>query len=516
LGEREFKALAPLPPRRFSRQIWAIIALLVLLQAGLVGIVVFLNHNANQRLEEENAEADRRLQEAMAEADRLDPHWRLEEIQARRAVLRDQENAAQVVIVVKKLMPPRWPSWDYPPSEDPQGRAEEERRTLQDSFEKLEPPAQLHERQITALRTELKRARTALVEARKLVDLPNGRHAVTYAPDYLSTAFPHIQDARDSTTLLVQDALLRAQEQDVAGALVSCRGAFNAARSIGDEPSLIAQLVRLACRGVALARLERTLAQGQARETSLAAFQKLLDKEGQVPLLLIGVRGERAGLNRLMHYLETGDPIKNAEYLRALRGFGKEEKDVPPLSPAEIKTQHAALLRYLTQGVEIAKLPLKEQARRFSRLEADIKNQSHLVRLLAPALIKFAEAFQRGQAQLRCAVVALAVERYRLAHQGRWPDSLAPLVPGYLARVPTDPFDGTPLRFRRNDAGVVIYSVGPDGKDNGGRIDRDRPREPGTDMGFQLWEMAKRRQPAQPFPPRPPGPPNIILPLGPR
>jgi hypothetical protein len=67
--------------------------------------------------------------------------------------------------------------------------------------------------------------------------------------------------------------------------------------------------------------------------------------------------------------------------------------------------------------------------------------------------------------------VALAVERYRLAH-GKWPQSLQKLTPAFLTKVPDDPFGGGPLHYRRLGDGVVIYSVGPDKEDNGGTLAR--------------------------------------------
>jgi hypothetical protein len=95
----------------------------------------------------------------------------------------------------------------------------------------------------------------------------------------------------------------------------------------------------------------------------------------------------------------------------------------------------------------------------------------------------------------------VAAERYRKEH-GRWPENMAALVTaGLLKEVPTDPFDGQPLRWRRLPKGIVVYSVGPDGKDNGGNINRANPVAVGTDLGFQLWDVAHRRQP--PRPPRP-------------
>jgi hypothetical protein len=70
-------------------------------------------------------------------------------------------------------------------------------------------------------------------------------------------------------------------------------------------------------------------------------------------------------------------------------------------------------------------------------------------------------------AKLLCADTALAVEGYRLA-KGRLPDTLQELVPDFLERIALDPFDGQPLRYRRRNAGYVVYSVGNDLTDNQG------------------------------------------------
>lgn len=106
--------------------------------------------------------------------------------------------------------------------------------------------------------------------------------------------------------------------------------------------------------------------------------------------------------------------------------------------------------------------------------------------------------FQATQARCRCAAVGIAVERYRLRH-GRWPDNLAALVPDFLPAAPTDMLDGRPLRYQRLADGVVVYSVGPDGTDDGGKLADDADWQAqwpaGMDIGFRLWDVARRGQP---------------------
>jgi hypothetical protein len=118
------------------------------------------------------------------------------------------------------------------------------------------------------------------------------------------------------------------------------------------------------------------------------------------------------------------------------------------------------------------------------------------------AIIKNAESYRRHQAVLRCAVVGLALERRRL-DAGRWPDDLKGLVPGYLGAVPLDPFDGRPLRYKRLPDGVLVYSIGPDGPDHGGSLNRKDIGAKGSDVGFRLWDVASRRQPAAELLPSP-------------
>ncbi len=43
------------------------------------------------------------------------------------------------------------------------------------------------------------------------------------------------------------------------------------------------------------------------------------------------------------------------------------------------------------------------------------------------------------------------------------------LVPGILTEVPIDPFTGKPLVYRREGEGFIVYSLGSNQKDDGGR-----------------------------------------------
>src|SRR5207248_4315036 len=104
-------------------------------------------------------------------------------------------------------------------------------------------------------------------------------------------------------------------------------------------------------------------------------------------------------------------------------------------------------------------------------------------------------AFLYHQARLRCAATALAAESYRQTHEGRWPQKLSDLTPLPLPDLLMDPYDGKPLRYSIQDQSVVIYSVGPDLVDDGGRIDHPNLFLC-TDIGIRMWNPDVRHLPA--------------------
>jgi hypothetical protein len=428
--------------------------------------------------------SNKELQDAIAEADRLDPGWRLEELEAKREVIPDSENSAVQVLDIKESIN-GWPPRSMISSSD-----------LEVTLRDLSPDIQLNAKQTNHLRAELEKVNEALGKARQLTQYRRGWYRVNWSPDYKSPS----RATRDVMTLLQDDARLRAQDKDIEGAFISALNILSVSKSIGDEPYLMSQLVRMANQRGAVETLERTLGQGEVSASSLANAQRQFEDEAAQRLFLFGVRGERAGYHHMMELIESGQMKASMFFQATTVPTAKieawfEDRNAEAL----LRKSHAPHVRVMTKIVEIAKLPVEEQPSKLKAYLHSIDNDSDLpiqVRLLRPSMEKFGESFWRFQALIRCAIVGIATERYRLTHK-QWPDSLKSLVPDFLAKVPLDPFDAKPLRYRRLENGVLIYSIGPDEKDDGGKVDRQNPRE-SPDIGFQLWDVNRRRQPWRP------------------
>jgi hypothetical protein len=439
--------------------------------------------------------AARQLREAIAEADRLDPGWQFEDLEATRAPVPDAENAAPQVLLAWKLVT------GPPPVTAPDGSVTTpvgilDTRDWETILLDLPPPVLLNAENRAKLTSQLADQARAVEAARKVADLPRGRYSVEWASDYVGTPMPHLQQLRQVARLLGFDALRRAYDSDFVGALLSCRAIVNTGRSVGDEPTEVSQMVRASCVHVALATLERILAQGEAPAAELEAIQRILEEEAEYPRQLISARAERALVHGHLQVVRTGH-FNRADYGMRSSALGPQVDGIRDRIRA--RTAHARRLRYLTAVVEIAKLPPEEQPARWDQLADPQVELPELLKALSRGVSpsKAADLFDSTLAQLRCTFVAVAAERYRLAEH-RWPDTLEALVPRYVKAVPTDPFDGKPLRYRRTSDGVVIYALGPDRQDDGGKLDRRSLRAANTDVGFELWNVQGRRRPPAP------------------
>ncbi|MEM9424900.1 MAG: hypothetical protein AAF975_08970, partial [Spirochaetota bacterium] len=126
------------------------------------------------------------------------------------------------------------------------------------------------------------------------------------------------------------------------------------------------------------------------------------------------------------------------------------------------------------------------------------------VNIFLPAIHGSLSRIAEIQTQTNMAILALGLERYRLAHDGRYPETLEALSPDFLPAgwaIPHDLLTGDPLHYRRVEvpgtqpdapaqSTYLLYAVGPNLSDDGGtvyakgssddlRYDRDRTAEDG-------------------------------------
>lgn len=109
---------------------------------------------------------------------------------------------------------------------------------------------------------------------------------------------------------------------------------------------------------------------------------------------------------------------------------------------------------------------------------------SLLAAIAVPSYSKAMQTTARNQTKVNLALIACAVERYRLAN-GQYPETLDALVPQFADILPHDVIGGQPLHYWRTDDSpsqssgaasgkYVLYSIGWNEKDDGGQIVRKK------------------------------------------
>lgn len=428
--------------------------------------------------------SDPELEKIIAELDQKEPGWRIEELEAKRKVLTPEENSALVISGSYKLLgnqEQKKPLWEL-------GKLPDIAAIKSSPQQLLTPPS------INLIKTTLGAFQPSLDEAKKVAKLPEGRFEITYAPNIANTILSPLDATGAITDLLTIDAFIQAQDGKSQQAMESTRAIFNIARSVGEIPFPISYQVRGRICAQSIRMLELTIALGEPSKDSLSQFQSLLENEASFPMFL-----HIAKANRASNYAVLSSLKKDKDMIKNLKGIFdlKDDEAIATKLVLEEPTILSWLLKYSNSLVAIANLPQQDQQKAVTELALKLNEKNMLfVKLFTSPPKKIWETSHSNLAILNCAITSLAMERYRITNS-KWPRKLDELVPEYLAKLSTDPFNGEPLLVGTILGGLVIYSVGPDLQDNNGLIDDSRPTKEGTDIGFRLWEVPKRRQPAK-------------------
>jgi hypothetical protein len=314
----------------------------------------------------------------------------------------------------------------------------------------------------------------SVAECRYPIDLSQG----------LFAAMPHIADVRADCLLLCSEAILRAKEGDPNGATRAIEAGLRVACSLDHEPALLSHMVQMSTLSWAATSLEWALNAVAFPQEQLARLNRAFRSVHADDGLLRAIVGDRC------LFLAV---FEKPQLLSREHRFPK-----PP--PAALLEMYGALglaaregtifLDYMEECLRIAQLPAFQRPAAIKAEQArDRNSRKGMLWKLADVRdmpIIMMEHRRKHVAQLEMAKTLLALERHRLA-RASLPETLDQLVPDYLVAVPTDPFDGAPLRYQRSDRGFLVYSVGEDGQDDGGKPEPRKTEKPG-----ETWDLVFR------------------------
>jgi hypothetical protein len=349
----------------------------------------------------------------------------------------------------------------------------------------------------TATRDLLERHAATLDLLRAAADRDTCRFERDWTRPSFDMILPEVQSIRTAARLLAVAAVHEAAGGDAPTALRDVARIARLGRHVASEPILVSGLVGLAIDGVALDAFARVL---PACTPDDAAALASADLVGPPPSLVRSTYGEEAfGLSM---FADLADGRLGVESLQqSFDGAPAASRPVASflhilyrvfLLPADLDGYRRLMHRLQKQAAQprtVAAVRAEQAA-----LEDDIgrRRPGIVSALVLPALGAVRMQAFKAEARHAAAQALVAATRQRLAGKPL-PESLDAIDREWLPAVPADPYTGTaltdraPLRSRSADGDLVVWSVGPDGEDDGGPVPVGAEAVEGNDdIGLRL------------------------------
>jgi hypothetical protein len=319
----------------------------------------------------------------------------------------------------------------------------------------------------------------------------------------MSVLLPSLGRLRDAGNVLAARATQRAAAGDFAGFRADVVAVKRLGRHSSMGPTLIEKLVGAAINHVADDALGTVVGPGRLTEAQCVLLQQSL---GQLPAPgrmedAIAIE-EKWLLLDMVLYTMTAENTDRLVDVLAPSGDGKDQIQ-KQFGPVELQAVDLdVILRQVNQTYDELvgggdNQTLGEVRKRGASLDAELqkwvreRNASRdlskrpeetraaysarvgraFMSVMMPSLSRAMELAGREIAADAAANVLLAAAREK-ARTGKWPETLEQMVPGTLREVPADWFseDGkSPLKYGVTAQGAKVYSVGRNGRDDGGK-----------------------------------------------
>jgi hypothetical protein len=330
------------------------------------------------------------------------------------------------------------------------------------------------------------------------------------------------QATRTAARVLKARAMQRIGEGNIVGAEQDLLACHRMGRLVGSTSFIIGGLVGMAIEAIAFEGDVRLLESGRLSAADALAYQSQLRKLPPIP--------------SMANQFDTSERFAFLDTICMLaQGKGLDAVSLPGEAKGQVST---SILRFLTNSglvnwntvlvsaneefdktVKASRLPTyHERKDAFDTLDQEhrvmaseirdygdaatgaVTDLAHghalsqrmahfLIAWLYPASGAATTSEDRAHVRGDLEQIGFALAAYRADH-GAYPDRLDDLVPKHISQVPKDRYSEKPFLYKRQGTGFLLYSVGDNGVDDGGKTFDSDPR--GDDITIQIPVPARR------------------------
>jgi Tfp pilus assembly protein PilE len=318
----------------------------------------------------------------------------------------------------------------------------------------------------------------ALEELRQALQRPYARMPMDYNNgfDAVGDVLPYLASMKQCAQFLQLRTLAELDDGQSQPALDDIKLLLGLNDSIRDQPYLISHLVRIAIVAITLQPVYEGLARQRWSDAQLMELEQALAKMDFLEDFENAAKGEE--IFAIQEFEKQRITRKSSQF-EPSNGTNKLATISYRVMPSAYFYQNELAFAQMHRQYVLPLIDLTNRIVAPSALrESSAAIQSQMKHSFAPYKVQAVMAFPgisacvmktaRIQSQVDLARVAIALERYRLAH-GNYPETLDALAPQFIALLPHDIINGQPLHYRlSNDGQFVLYSVGWNETDDSG------------------------------------------------
>lgn len=337
-----------------------------------------------------------------------------------------------------------------------------------------------------------------VITALELVKKGTGKAGCRYDLDYTKgpgILLPHISELRSLERLLAAQTKLKIERGDYEGAWKNAEIGYKLANALLTEPILISQLVRIAMFGVIDQVVIDLCKVCPPNEVQCEAIRDTIKPFAEVsPVSAVcGMDAERV----LMGEWVFRQPASEFVNLISIDG-GRNLRAIDRIAGRIVfckmcrQSMQASYLNVMAEMTKFMEAPYWEAPVSSGRLiEDNIPRWDIFSRMLVPAISSVKGRHVSLLARAVLTQTAMGLIQHKLVHNG-FPVTLAECDAKYLSVQPVDPFSGQPLIYRLEGKGFVLYSVGENMKDDGGKPEPDwdaRAKMSSEEQNDKSWDL---------------------------
>ncbi len=328
-------------------------------------------------------------------------------------------------------------------------------------------------------------------------------------PMLIAVLLPHVTRMRDLSKLGVSLSRKHLEEGDIAQAVDACLAVIRCGRHWPGNRTLIEQLVGWGIERTGYDQMTLILDSAELPAAQLSEIQQQLNNIAGDGYPEVAVEFERiAFFDTIQHIFTKGGPGGGHIIPKAYQMFDNGDE---PLAYMGAGLIHAGRNRTVAVGNRLYDqmgkvVKLSPYQRNTSDVESveDVlktfnKHRYSLLWIGAPAVESICNIRYKVKATFEATQTLVAIKRWA-KEKGSPPESLEQLKQaGYLKTLPDDPYSDGVLRYIKKDNDFVLYSIGVDFQDNGGKENPDDRwgRSEGGDKVFwpldsEKWDPVKQ------------------------